>query len=542
MTLRVLSVASEVFPLVKTGGLADVVGALPRGARARERRGAHAGARAIPQVMAALARRRRACTRSRALFGGPARLLAARGGGPRPLRARRAAPVRARRAVRMSAPTARTGPTTRCASRRSAARGGRRRPRRRRATSCPTSCTRTTGRRASRRPTCTTRRRAAPAHRDDRAQPGVPGTVPGDLLDDARPAVARVGDRRRRILRRDRLSQGRARARRPHHHGVADLRGGDPHARRRHGARRPAAPARGRAVRHPQRHRRRACGIPATDAHLPARFDAAHRAARAREQARRCRRASASTPTPDAPLFGVVSRLTWQKGMDLLLEALPALVARRRAARGARLRRRRARGAASRDAARAHPRPRRRAHRLRRGARASRAGGRRRAARAVALRALRPHAAVRAALRRDAGRVARRRPRRHGGRRRTTWRSRRASRTGVAVRAGRRASSSRSRSARTLALWQRPAALAAAAGARDGDRRQLAGAPRSSTRSCIASWWRAGTLRAARPCGLSCRGSRLCRRSIGAECMSGSEVARGEHSGSPRFPRASDAC
>ena len=29
MTLRVLSVASEAFPLIKTGGLADVVGALP---------------------------------------------------------------------------------------------------------------------------------------------------------------------------------------------------------------------------------------------------------------------------------------------------------------------------------------------------------------------------------------------------------------------------------------------------------------------------------------------------------------------------------
>ena len=33
--LKVLSVASEVFPLIKTGGLADVVGALPA-ALARE--------------------------------------------------------------------------------------------------------------------------------------------------------------------------------------------------------------------------------------------------------------------------------------------------------------------------------------------------------------------------------------------------------------------------------------------------------------------------------------------------------------------------
>ncbi len=29
--MRVLSVASEIFPLIKTGGLADVAGALPAG-------------------------------------------------------------------------------------------------------------------------------------------------------------------------------------------------------------------------------------------------------------------------------------------------------------------------------------------------------------------------------------------------------------------------------------------------------------------------------------------------------------------------------
>ena len=32
-------------------------------------------------------------------------------------------------------------------------------------------------------------------------------------------------------------------------------------------------------------------------------------------------------PDPGAPLFGVVSRLSWQKGLDLLAEALPALLA-----------------------------------------------------------------------------------------------------------------------------------------------------------------------------------------------------------------------
>ena len=39
---RVLAVASEIFPLVKTGGLADVTGALPAGAGGRpERFGDH---------------------------------------------------------------------------------------------------------------------------------------------------------------------------------------------------------------------------------------------------------------------------------------------------------------------------------------------------------------------------------------------------------------------------------------------------------------------------------------------------------------------
>jgi starch synthase len=34
--IRVLSVASEIFPIVKTGGLADVAGALPKAAREQQ--------------------------------------------------------------------------------------------------------------------------------------------------------------------------------------------------------------------------------------------------------------------------------------------------------------------------------------------------------------------------------------------------------------------------------------------------------------------------------------------------------------------------
>ena len=47
--IEVLSVASEVFPLVKTGGLADVVGALPAALAAARRRDARRWCPAIPR-------------------------------------------------------------------------------------------------------------------------------------------------------------------------------------------------------------------------------------------------------------------------------------------------------------------------------------------------------------------------------------------------------------------------------------------------------------------------------------------------------------
>jgi starch synthase len=65
---------------------------------------------------------------------------------------------------------------------------------------------------------------------------------------------------------------------------------------------------------------------PARDSLLPSPFDAAHIDARAANSAA-LRVRFGLDPTPEAPLFGVVSRLTTQKGLDLLLEALPALIA-----------------------------------------------------------------------------------------------------------------------------------------------------------------------------------------------------------------------
>lgn len=64
---------------------------------------------------------------------------------------------------------------------------------------------------------------------------------------------------------------------------------------------------------------------PASDPHLPEPFSATRRAGRAVCKAALQVRFGLDRD-PDALVFGVVSRLTWQKGMDLLLQAVPALL------------------------------------------------------------------------------------------------------------------------------------------------------------------------------------------------------------------------
>lgn len=64
---------------------------------------------------------------------------------------------------------------------------------------------------------------------------------------------------------------------------------------------------------------------PAADTALAARYDAGRIGARAANKAELQERLRLAV-APDALLFGVVSRLSWQKGMDLLLDALPALL------------------------------------------------------------------------------------------------------------------------------------------------------------------------------------------------------------------------
>lgn len=78
-SLKVLSVVSEVFPLIKTGGLADVAGALPA-ALARHDVELRTLIPGYPAVMAKLTEAAPA-HRFDDLFGGPATLLAAKGGG-----------------------------------------------------------------------------------------------------------------------------------------------------------------------------------------------------------------------------------------------------------------------------------------------------------------------------------------------------------------------------------------------------------------------------------------------------------------------------
>jgi starch synthase len=65
---------------------------------------------------------------------------------------------------------------------------------------------------------------------------------------------------------------------------------------------------------------------PATDAHLPQPYNAQRIDSRPRNKIVLQKRMDLA-PDPNATLFGIVTRISWQKGLDLLLAALPGLVA-----------------------------------------------------------------------------------------------------------------------------------------------------------------------------------------------------------------------
>jgi starch synthase len=65
---------------------------------------------------------------------------------------------------------------------------------------------------------------------------------------------------------------------------------------------------------------------PAADPMIAAPYDLAHLSARAANK-KALQQKLGIDPDPNALVFGVVSRLSWQKGLDLLLDRLPAIVA-----------------------------------------------------------------------------------------------------------------------------------------------------------------------------------------------------------------------
>jgi starch synthase len=64
---------------------------------------------------------------------------------------------------------------------------------------------------------------------------------------------------------------------------------------------------------------------PETDPHIAARFSAKELGSRAANKAALQQRLGLN-PSPDALLLGVITRLSWQKGLDLLLENVPTIV------------------------------------------------------------------------------------------------------------------------------------------------------------------------------------------------------------------------
>ena len=354
------SVASEIYPLVKTGGLADVAGALPAALARRASRCAR-WCRAIPPCCSALdgadasslpicSAARRGCSPAAHdgldLFVLDAPHLYARPGNPYVGAGRRGLAGQ-RRALR------RAGAGRRPISATAAFAG------------CVPDIVHAHDWQAGLAPAYLHYAAAPrPGDRDDRAQSGLPGAVPAELLGALGLPRARVRRRRRRVSTAASVSS-RPGCNSP----TASPRSRRPTRRRSRPTRAAwgstACCARARTV---------LTGIlngiddavwnPATDRIVPAAYGAedARRRAAANKAAlqqrlrsgRRSRRRS---------LLGVVSRLTWQKGLDLLLEAMPDYPAARRAARAARQRRPRSAGSLRGRCARAS-RPGRLRHRL----------------------------------------------------------------------------------------------------------------------------------------------------------------------------------
>jgi starch synthase len=332
--MKVLSVASEIFPLIKTGGLADVAGALPARWRRMASTCALAGARLSGGDGGDL----------RTEGGAPlCRCSAASGGCSRHQPAARS-PRRSTRRISTTGRRPYRRPTGKRLARQLAALRG--------AVAVaadiaravhpagyrPTSSMRMTGRRRWRRPICATAARARPDRVMTVHNIAFQGQFGARIFPDPRPAGRRdvvdgveyyggVG-----FLKAGLQSPGpsprsarpmRRKSARRIRHGPrrADLRG----ARDLTASSTASTPASGTRDRQ----------------HLPHLFGEDARQARANRAPSRQRFGSNRTT---ADLFCVVSRLTWQKGMDMLVAASSTMVGAGARLARARLRRRGARG------------------------------------------------------------------------------------------------------------------------------------------------------------------------------------------------------
>ena len=280
------------------------------------------------------------------------------GRGPRPPRGRRAPPLRPAR-LHLSRPRRpATGPTTPNASPALSLDRRAHRGRGRWAAGGPTSSTATTGRRASCPSTCATWAARHGGHGPDDPQHRLPRPDPARAHGRAAARHAPLHRGRLRVLGPHLRAQGGARGRRPAHHRLAHLCRGAPAPRVRHGPRRRDA----RAARRPRRASSTASTrTPGTPPPTPP-IRSPTRRPQGKAANKAALRAEFGLPDTAGPLCVVVSRLTEQKGLDLLIEALPALLRQRRASSRSSARARR--GWKTPSAAPPHERPGRRPHRL----------------------------------------------------------------------------------------------------------------------------------------------------------------------------------
>ena len=417
MSLRICFIASEVAPLAKTGGLADVAGALPRYLH-------RAGTRRARVHAAVLEHRHRgARMRSRCPALQDVELRLGRASILVLAAAKRGCRVPTCRCISCIARQAYDRPSiyTDGARRASALPG---------AAACRARSLPATGLRAADRALQRLAHGAGADAAEDRLRVGPP----------VRSARARSVDPQHRLSGRVRaparpttsaatsgpllspetlagagtqLAARRRASCRSRDDRQPDVRQGDLHARGRPWPGWRTARARRRRRRHSQR--RRLCGMESRHRSLPETSLQLRTICPARRRpSARCSTGSTCRSCGATPLLGIVSRMTVQKGFDLLFDSLPEILAQARSVPGRAGQRRIALRGLLHGPAAALSRPRRVPSRLPRRARAPDRSGQRHVPDAVAVRAVRAESDVQPEVRHGADRASHRRPRRLG--------------------------------------------------------------------------------------------------------------------------------